>query len=121
MIEMKIERTDINVELLDSQLRAAGGADFYGLSLQRGGVILYVSDAISAEAQRTLGSIARQHDATQVTPQQQAQAERKVVLEQGRTRAPIDEKQYEGSPALMQALAAKIAWLEQEVRDLRGV
>jgi hypothetical protein len=121
MIEMKIERADVNVELLDAQLRAAAGEHFYGLSLQRGAVLLYLSDAISPDTQQTLGRIARQHDATQVTPKQQAEAERKIALEQGRTRVPIDEKQYEGSPALIQALAAKIAWLEQEIRDLRGV
>lgn len=121
MIEMKIDRIDVNVELLDAQLRAAAGEHFYGLSLQSGGVTLYVSDTISPDVQKTLGHLARQHDATQMTPQQEAYTARQTKLAQGRARQPLDEKEYEASPPVIQALAAKIAWLEQELRDLRGV
>jgi hypothetical protein len=121
MIELKIERIDVNVELLDAQLRAVGADQFYGLSLQSGAVILYLSDTTPSNVQNTLSRLTRQHDATQLTPQQEARAIRQRQIEQGRTRQPLDEKQYDSSPALIQALAAKIAWLEQEVRDLRGV
>ena len=121
MIELKIERIDVNIELLDAQLRAVAAEMFYGLSLQQGSVVLYLNESASSDLQKTLGRIVRQHDASELTPQQEAQAVRQTRLAQGRTRSPLDEKQYEGSPAIIQALAAKIAWLEQEIRDLRNV
>lgn len=121
MLELWIERPDINVELLDAQLRAIGAGSFYGLSAQRGGVILYMNDSTPVDLQKSLARVAQQHDAAQMTPKQEAQAARQSRLEEERTNLPLDEKHYEGSPALIKAMAAKIAWLEQEVRDLRGV
>jgi hypothetical protein len=121
MIELKIERVDVNVELLDAQLRALGDNLFYGLSIQRNSVILYLNDAASSDLQKTLAHAARQHDSTQMTPQQEAHAARQSQIEQGRTQTPLDAARYADSPTLIQALAAKIAWLEQEMRDLRGL
>ena len=121
MIDVKIERTDVNLELLDAQLRTVGGESFHGLSADRVGVTLHLSDATPANLQKALERIVRQHDATQMTPQQEARAARQTQIEQGRTHAPLDKTRYTDSPALIQALAEKIAWLEQEMRDLRGV
>jgi len=75
MIDLKIERDDVNVELLDAQLRSIGGDLFYGLSAQRGGLILYVSENASDTLRKQIMQAARQHDATQMTPEQQALAE----------------------------------------------
>jgi hypothetical protein len=121
MRDVWIERSDVNIELLDAQLRAAGRDLFYGFSAQRGGVTLYMSDDITTEQRGQLLEIARAHDATQLTPQQQADLVRDKVLEQGRADEVLDMTQYAASTPEIQALAQKIVWLEQELRDLRGI
>jgi hypothetical protein len=121
MLEFRIDRSDVNVELLDAQLRAAGGALVYGLSAQRGGVTIYVNEAMPPELRKQLEQIARTHDATQMTPEQKALTERHAMLEQGRTDVPLSVDDFKASDPASQALARKIAWLEQEIRDLRGL
>ncbi len=121
MIELKVERNDVNVELLDAQLRAIGGDAFYGLSVQRGGITLCVSETASDTVQKQLMQAARQHDAAQVTDQQKAETERADILLERRKEPLLNPEEYVTSDALLRALADKVAWLEQEVRDLRGL
>lgn len=121
MLEIWIERADVNVELLDSQLRSVGSDLFYGFSAQQGGITLYMSNDVSSDLREQLEQMARDHDATQLTPQQQAAIARQEMLAQGRAAAPLDLADYAASSVEIQALASKIAWLEQEMRDLRGL
>src|SRR4051794_29312726 len=86
MLDLKIERDDVNVELLDAQLRAIGGDLFYGLSAQRGGITLYISESVPDDIRKKLMQAARQHDATQMTPEQQAALERQAVITQERSK-----------------------------------
>lgn len=121
MIELWIERADVNVDLLDAQLREVSEEGFYGLSTGRGGVTLYISDTLDTEQRQQLIDIARAHDATALTPQQQAALARYEMLEQGRADEALDMAAYAQSSVEIHTLAQKIAWLEQELRDLRGI
>lgn len=116
-----IERREVNVELLDAQLREVGKDSFYGLSTGRGGVTLYVSEEIEDKAREALMEIARAHDATRLTPQQQEAHDRQRMLEWSRADAALDLSAYVESSPEIHALAHKVAWLEQELRDLRGM
>jgi hypothetical protein len=121
MIEVWIDRSDVNIELLDAQLRAVGGDLVYGVSTQRGGVMVYISEAMSEKMRKQLAQIVRTHDSTQMTPQQEIAAERYTLLQEARSDAPLSTEDFNGADTLTRALAKKIAWLEQEIRELRGL
>ncbi len=58
----------------------------------------------------------------EVQSRQAAEAERQRQLEQKRAdnAQPLEPDDYAGESALIQVLARKIAWLEQEIAELRG-
>jgi hypothetical protein len=55
--------------------------------------------------------------------EQQAEAQRQAALEQVRAAnaTPLNVSDYSGQTTLIQTLAQKISWLEQEIRGLRGL
>jgi hypothetical protein len=115
-IELKLGR--VNSELLDQQLRQALGAVYAGLSTRRQVVLLYLTVAATPAEMEQAERIARQHDPAQLSPRQQQEQ-----LLEGQRAAQITLNQQDfthQSPAL-QALVAKIAWLEAEIRALRGL
>jgi hypothetical protein len=67
--------------------------------------------------------IVRDHDPTQLTPEQQAELLQRQNLLQARADNPtlLDIDGYSSSDTLIQQLAYKIQWLEQEIRDLRDL
>lgn len=70
--------TNVNSDLLDSQLKAAAPADCYGLNLDKFGLHLVLSDTIAPALIVTLQNICLSHDPTAKTPAQQAEATGKV-------------------------------------------
>jgi hypothetical protein len=97
-----VERGAVNVEALDAALRAALGAATTGYSISGGNVIVHLLDSATA--------------------QQENQA-RIQKLNQARTNYgvnPLDVATYTAQPALIQQLAQKISWLEQEIAALQG-
>jgi hypothetical protein len=98
--------------------------DFYlGLSVHNGEVRVHLLDETTAEAERHAEQIVQNHDPTLLTIGQQTEITRRKNLVESRTENQqiLDTVAYDGSDALMQQLARKLQWLEQEIRDLRGL
>lgn len=68
----------INAELLDSQLKAIAPADCYGLTFDRDGLHIVVSDTITAQLIDTLKAVCVAHNQNDKTPAQQAAATGKL-------------------------------------------
>ena len=83
-----VERQDINVEALDGELRAALGALVYGISLSRGEVVVHLDSAATAADEAQAEQIVVDHDETQLTAEQQAQAD--LEAERDSYASPLD-------------------------------
>ncbi len=122
MKDIAIERSTVNIDALDAELRAALGAATTGFTIGGGRVTVHLLDS-AIPAQETLArQIVAAHDSARLTQQQQLEAERKGKLDQARRdygAAEIDLAPYGVQPPPIQQLAQKIAWLERELADLR--
>lgn len=119
---MFIEREAINLPLLDEQLRVALGAVFVGVSAVDGGVVIHLNGTADAAQTARARQIARDHDASAKTAWQAAQQARQQKLAAARASINADlapELLGTADPALL-TIARYVAWLEQEIRDLRG-
>lgn len=68
----------INAELLDSQLKAIAPVDCYGLTFDRDGLHIVVSDTITAQLVDTLKAVCVAHNHNDKTPAQIAEAAGKL-------------------------------------------
>ena len=93
-----------------------------GVSYNASGVILHLSDRASAAQIAQAEQIVADHDPSVLTSDQQAAVDRSQRLAQMRAdnAADLDVNDFSSEAAAIQDLAAKIAWLEQEVRELSG-
>jgi hypothetical protein len=121
MQDITMQRSAINPEALDADLRAALGNTTSGFSTRRGMVIVHLMDDATAEQVSQARSIVEVHDPAQLTPAQQTHATNQARLEQLRSADgnALDPADFSGETALMQQLAQKVALLEAELRDLR--
>jgi hypothetical protein len=111
----------VNIEALDQAIRAAC-PNFTGLSTGKRGVALHFSPNVTSAERETARQIAENHDPEQLTPRQQAEMQRRQQLDQARTNYgvnPLDLTAYNSQGVLIQQLAQKISWLEQEIADQR--
>lgn len=69
-----------NADLLNSQLKAAAPNDCYGLTVDKDGLNIVVSDTIDGATLQTLKNIAANHDASAKTPAQQAEETAKTEI-----------------------------------------
>ena len=116
----------LNREALHAQLAAALPTVYAGFAdhTTRDGVVVTVNlnGATTESDIDQLNSLMAAYDPTQLTTEQQARQNRVQKLAdvrrdyRGVDLSPAD---YTGEPALIQMLARKIAWLEQEIADLR--
>jgi hypothetical protein len=122
MYTIEVERADLNIALLERDLQAMGGGFYAGLSARPGLVTAYLSDDADAGLLEAVRGAIRQHDAAQLTEEQAREMADKAALEAARSasREPVEPDEFAGNPLLMR-LAAKVAWLEREIRDLRGL
>jgi hypothetical protein len=113
----------INIEKLDADLRAAFSNSYMGLSTRQGDVIVFMAEDTSNADVLAAEQVVETHDATQLTSEQAAEIAEQQVLADMRTANGdnLDLSQFAGENAALQALANKVAWLELEIRDLRGV
>jgi len=123
MKELNLSKSPINPSLLDSELRSSLGDAFLGLSTRPGEVVLFLEESLSGELLQQAQSIVMNHDASALSPEQQAALERQQALEAGRqaNAEPLDSSDFAASAQDVQTLAARLAWLELELRDLRGL
>jgi hypothetical protein len=122
MQDITIAQKPVNIEALDADLRAALGSTVAGISTGPYGVEVHLSDDATPTQLNQARSIVQAHDATKLSAQQQAEVQREAQLEQARqdNATSLNVSDYSGQNALIQKLAQKIAWLEQEIADLRG-
>jgi hypothetical protein len=123
MKTITVSRGSTNVTALDETLRTALGADYLGLSLHAGEVQVHLVDSTPSEQVKQAEQLVINHDPSLLTVEQQAELDEQQALAQLRLDNPtaLDISAYDGSNADVQSLAAKIVWLELEVRELRGL
>ncbi len=122
MKDIIIERSTVNIEALDADLRAALGAATSGFTLGGGKVVVHLVDTATPQQEDQARQIVLNHDPTRLTPEQQADILRQAKLDQARKdygAAEIDLTIYSGQGPIIQLLAQKIAWLECEIAGLR--
>jgi hypothetical protein len=122
MKDVTIERSTVNIEALDAELRAALGAATTGFTAGGGKIVVHLLDSATPQQENLARQIVLAHDPARLTPQQQQEAERKTKLDQARRdygAAELDLAPYAGQGPIIQKLAQKILWLEREIADLR--
>jgi len=119
MIEITLEREDVNVGALDQELRSALGASFFGLRSSGRAVTAYVDERTADTDMNRVREIVAAHDPSRRTPDQEAEAafqqQREAFLE-----APVEPARFEAEGDLVRQLAERVAWLEGEIRRLTG-
>jgi hypothetical protein len=121
MRQITVERSVTNMSALDVELRAALGDDYLGLNVSVGLVDIYLLDTTTPEHLLQAEQLVVNHDPFVLTPKQQEEQTREQLLEDFRTADALDLSAYDGATAEVQTLAQKIAWLELEIRELRGL
>ena len=114
-------RQAVNIEALHEELLAIAGVDFFGLSTQPGHVIAHLEARTDSTTIEQVRSAIINHDAMQLSASQQAEQTRQQNLQTLRSanNNAIDVDDYLLQIPLIQELAAKIAWLEQEIIDVQ--
>lgn len=122
MQNLTFTQREINAELLSAELQAALSSMTSGVSSGPYGVIVHLNDNATAEQIAQARAIVENHDPAVLTPRQEAEQQRQQKLAEMRSSisADLDPADYDGENALIQALAERIAWLEQEVIALGG-
>ncbi len=123
MRTIALQQDRVNVEALDAELVIALGAAYLGLSRRAQVVRIHLADATPSNLVRKAQRIVTNHDADQLTPRQQRRLEIMRMLQDARRAnvANLDLRLYADAPEIIRALALKVAWLEQEIRDLRSL
>jgi len=117
-IETRLDKRP-NLRLLHEEIEAQLGAAFVGLSGRGKVLTLHLEDGATEADIDTARSTAESHDSQQMTAEQQ-KARQLETDRDSELSARLNENDYSGETALIQALARKVAWLEREVADLRG-
>jgi len=123
MKTLTIERTNINGSALDTSLRSAFPKKFDGFTHNGEIVTLLFQDTVTDQELQQAESLVESHAPSKLTPDQQAEVDRKAKLDQARKdvgAVGLDTKAFNSQPVLIQQLAQKIAWLELEITQLKG-
>jgi hypothetical protein len=116
------DRMRVNFGALDEQLRAELGEACYGISTQKGALLVFLRDGSDDTVRQRAENIVRAHDPAQLSIRQQETAQRQANLQKLRetNATPLDPKTLPTTDPLMTLLLARVQWLEAELRDLRG-
>ena len=79
MINLAIEKADVNAAKLDADLKSALGAAFIGLSHDGRLVTVHLADKATLQQQAEAERIVETHDAAALTPAQQAERDRDAL------------------------------------------
>ena len=123
MIDLPIERTEINSDALDAELRSALAEKVIGISANGQIVVVHLDDSATEADLIQAESLVLAHDPAQLTPRQQTIQTRRDQLELDRDAniTPLNLDDYLLQLPLIRRLAQKIAWLEREIRDIRDL
>lgn len=114
-MDIIIERTGVNLESLDGDLRTALGEVVSGVSAHAGLVTVHLTGkSIPADSQ-TARQIVLNHNPAKLTPEQQHQQQQAAKLEALRQQKGGDLDAAKFDDPLLNELARKVAWLEQEI------
>lgn len=121
MIDITIDKTNINIEALDADLIAALPGLVSGISTGWYGVTVHLVDNATQGEIDTAIAIVNAHDSSVKTADQLSEEQRKLDLttSQDANKTALEPNDYLGETALLQALVNKVAWLEMEIVDLR--
>jgi len=122
-MEIEVIRDDVNSALLDADLRAALKEKVYGISVTNGRVRVHLDPAASKAEQAQAEALVKNHKATDKTPAQvaeQAQAQKLDQMRKDYGSGDLALASFDAQTPVLKQLAQKIAWLEAEVRALRG-
>lgn len=122
MQNIRFEGLRVNSDALSTEVASELKDVLFGISTGSYGVIVHLSDDATPEQINRVRQIVQNHDPSVLTAEQQARIERQQKLEQVRSEngADLDVSAYDGEAALIQQMAQKIAWLEQEMQEMRG-
>jgi hypothetical protein len=123
MKTITIERSYPNVSALDESLHNNLSEQYIGLSAHGNTVRVHLTDDVSGETVQQVQQWVQAHDSSVLTTEQEAEQVRQQNLAQMRSAndSGLDLSAYDGSTTEVQALASKIAWLELEIQELRGL
>lgn len=118
---MFIERDGVNIERLDEQLRAALGDALVGVSVVSEGLMLHLTRALDPDQAANVRRIVREHDPNSLSAvQAQTRArQQKLAAARAAISAELDIALLGAADPSVLVLARYVAWLEQEIRDLR--
>jgi hypothetical protein len=118
MQDISIDREQVNVELLDSELKAALPGLVHGISSGRGKVVVHLDNDATNVQIANATQIVFGHDENRLTADQQKKLQREIDIAAGRI---AHDEPFDTKTITLEELATRIAWLEQEIRDLRGL
>ena len=123
MKTITIAREQTNITALDEALENVLLAYYLGLSVYNGEVRVHLLHETPSELVQQAEQIVQNHDPSQLTLGQQVEIIKRQNLLQARNANPslLDTVAYNGTDPLLQQLAYKLHWLEQEIRDLRDL
>lgn len=127
MIQRSYIINAINREALDTALAEAFGAVYGGFAARETAeqieVTVYIDSGIKPSQLNALDALMAAHDPAVLTPDQQArqaQAQKLAAARRDYRSMDLNLAAYNSENALVQALARKIAWLEQEIAALQS-
>jgi len=124
MQHITVKRNTVNFDALNDDLRDALDEVVIGLSTRPGAVIVHLSDEATSEQLAEAQKIAISHDETVITTAQTVELAQSQSLYAARdaNQEKIDaDRVWRVNLRTFKQMINKIAWLEQEIRDLRGI
>lgn len=120
MIEERFSPKSVNFQALDTELRSSLGAAYKALMVSDSMIRVFLNESV---VRSTVQRILEAHDPAKLTAEQQAEAAATAALATARAEhsAQLDLTAFAGEAAAVQQLAAHLAWLELEIRSLRGL
>lgn len=112
----------VNLVALDESCRRELGDAFVGISMGNGAVTVYLrEDADKPSLTRTRNLLADHHPEQLTTEQaKRAEASQQLAVWRKAYETPLTVADYPTDDQTLQTLIARLAWLEAEVRALRG-
>lgn len=114
MDEIVFDRTGFNPELLSQELFDALGGMLSGVSWDDQSIRIHLLTTGTPEVIRAIDTARAAHDPSKLTREQQKQAQ--LNADRSTFSDGIDP-----DIATLRELAERVAWLEREIRDLRGL
>jgi len=119
MQSISIDRTSVNIELLDSELKSELPNLVVGTSTGPNKVVVHLDDNASKEDIALATQIVKDHDETLLTDAQYDKQELDAVIQADRDL--YSDVIIDAKAVTLEQLAERVKWLENEIRDLRGL